>query len=341
MRNFFSINCLFLLLFGCKNEVDMIKCKGLDGEPKYLYFKTENEGYLFSNKTYSDWDNVTDEQMKDPNFYPESTDEANIYKTIDGGKNWVKIDSILNYNYFDIATVFNNAVYILRSDEREDFKFNIEHFDVETEEVENLLNTKPVVSAIWNNENKIFFTNNRGSIKLYSLDKNQGLDSIGIENYALQGLSINNKSYVIFSSSETSYFGSVDKENKEIKLPIIPSCITKQDNNILIAGKTKTDNNEISLVSYNVNTKQSKTIKKFKGYSIVNNLQSNDKAIVGFIGNIKGFFVEYDLIYSLDKGNTWKIRTLDESNYVRPSCLIDNILYIYSGGARMQKIIIK
>ncbi len=334
---------MFLLLFGCKNEVDMIKCKGIPDVNQafsYMYFKTENEGYLFG--TYTEYEELSEKELENPNNIPKSTDEANIYKTTDGGKNWEKINSILNYKYFDIATVFNNAVYILRSDEREDFKFNIEHFDVETEEVKNLLNTKPVVSAIWNNENKIFFTNNRGSIKLYSLDKNQGLDSIGIENYALQGLSINNKSYAIFSSSETSYFGSVDKENKEIKLPIIPSCITKQDdNNILIAGETKTDDNEISLVSYNVNTKQSKTIKKFKGYSIVDYLQSNDKAIIGFIGNIKGFFVEYDLIYSLDKGNTWKIRTLDESNYVRPSCLIDNILYIYSGGARMQKIIIK
>jgi len=81
-------------------------------------------------------------------------------------------------------------------------------------------------------------------------------------------------------------------------------------------------------------------IKIIKNYSIIKNLQSNDKAIIGFIGNIKGAFTEYDLLYSLDKGKTWQIKKLEEPNYVRPNCLINNIVYIYSGGARMQKIVL-
>ena len=109
---------------------------------------------------------------------------------------------------------------------------------------------------------------------------------------------------------------------------------------IIIAGNTLTDKNEISLISYKPNARQSRVVKKIKNYSIIKNLQSNDKAIIGFIGNIKGAFAEYDLLYSLDKGKTWQIKKLEEPNYVHPNCLINNIVYIYGGGARMQKIVL-
>ena len=45
---------------------------------------------------------------------------------------------------------------------------------------------------------------------------------------------------------------------------------------------------------------------------VVENLQSNDKVIIGFIGNIKGVFTEFDLLYSLDNGRTWQIKKLEE-----------------------------
>lgn len=223
---------------------------------------------------------------------------------------------------------------------RENYNFSIVAFNIKKENIKNFTNIKPI-SAIWTNNSKIFYTNNRGPIKLYSLDKNQNIDSIDIENYALQGLGINEKSYAIFSSGETSYFGSTEKENKEIKLSITPQSIVRQGNNtIIIAGNTLTDKNEISLISYKPNARQSRVVKKIKNYSIIKNLQSNDKAIIGFIGNIKGAFAEYDLLYSLDKGKTWQIKKLEEPNYVHPNCLINNIVYIYSGGARMQKIVL-
>ncbi len=342
MKKFILINCLFLLLLGCKDKADIYKCKGIPDVNQafsYMYFKTENEGYLFG--TYTEYEELSEKKLENSQNIPQSIDEANIYKTIDGGKNWAKIDSILNYSYSEIATYSNSGVYILRNDVKEDFKYSITYFNIQNEETINLLNAKPVVSAIWNDNNKIFFTNNRGFIKLYSLDKNQKLDSIDIKNYVLRGLSIKNKFYAIFSSSETSYFGSADEQNKEIKLPVIPKGIIKQDeNNILIAGNTIKDENEISLINYEVNTQHSRVIKKFKNYSVVNNLQSNDKAIIGFIGNIKGTFTEYDLLYSLDKGKTWKIKKLEEPNYIRPSSLINNIAYIYSGNARMQRIVL-
>ena len=320
----------------------MIKCKGIPDVNQafaYMYFKTENEGYLFG--TYTEYEELSEKELENPNNIPKSTDEANIYKTIDGGKNWVKINSSLNYSYFNIGTQLNDYIYILRNDVRENYNFSIVAFDIKKENIKNFTNIKPI-SAIWTNNSKIFYTNNRGPIKLYSLDKNQNIDSIDIENYALQGLGINEKSYAIFSSGETSYFGSTEKENKEIRLSIMPQSIVRQGNNtIIIAGNTLTDKNEISLISYKPNARQSRVIKIIKNYSIIKNLQSNDKAIIGFIGNIKGAFTEYDLLYSLDKGKTWQIKKLEEPNYVRPNCLINNIVYIYSGGARMQKIVLQ
>ncbi len=339
VRNFILINSLLLLLFGCKNEANMIKCKGIPDVNQsfsYMYFKTENEGYLFG--TYTEYEELSEKALENPNNIPKSTNEANIYKTIDGGLNWSKIDSINDYSYSNIATQLNDGIYILKDDVRTNYKSSIACFSLKNEDVKDLINTKPI-SAIWNGDSAVFYTNNRSSIKLYSLDKNQKIDSINIKNYALQGLSLKNKPHAIFSSRETSYFGRANEGNKKVELFIIPKSIVKQDeNNILIAGNTITDDDEISLLSYDVNTNKSKIIKKFKDYSIIRNLQSNDKAIIGFIGNIKGVFIEYDLLYSLDKGETWKIKKLKESSYVRPSCLINNIVYIYSGGARMQKI---
>jgi hypothetical protein len=340
MKKVMILSSLFLLI-SCKKSETIYTCNGIPDENQafsYMYFKTEKEGYLFG--TLTTYEELTDQELENPNNIPKSTDEANIYKTTDGGKNWKKIDSILCYKYFDIATVFNNDVYILRSDEREDFKFNITQFNILNYKVKKLKDINSI-SSLWNDNKKVFFTNNENNIKLYSLDNKQRVDSAKIKDYALFGLSLKSMSYAIFSNKDRTYFGDINKTNQEIKLPIKPTNLAKQNKNtILIAGNTMNDDNEISLVSYDVNTKQSKTIKKFKSYSIIQNLQSNDKAIIGFIGNIKGAFTEYDLLYSLDKGKTWKIKKIEESNYVRPSCLIDNIVYVYSGGARMQKIVL-
>ena len=114
MKKFVLFNFLLLLLFGCKDDTNMIKCKGIPDINQafaYMYFKTEYEGYLFG--TYTEYEELSEKELENPNNIPKSTDEANIYKTIDGGKNWVKINSSLNYSYFNIGTQLND--YILKS----------------------------------------------------------------------------------------------------------------------------------------------------------------------------------------------------------------------------------
>jgi len=332
---------LIILLLGCKDEHGIIKCKGIPDTNQafsYMYFKTENEGYLFG--TYTKYEELSEKELEDPNNIPRSTSEANIYKTTDGGKNWVKINSVLNHSYLNIATKLNDDIYILQNDERKDYNFCIVKFCMKNENIENYKSIKSI-SEIWSSNNKLYYTNNRDTFRLYTLDNEQNMDSSIVDNYALVGLSLNDYLYSIFSTKETTYFSRVNGESKEIQLPVIPKDMTVQDENtILIAGNSLTNHNEISLVSYDFKTNQLKSVKKLKDYSLIENLQSNGNVIIGFIGNIKGVFTEYDLLYSLDHGRTWQVKKLKEPNFVRPSSLIDNIVYIYSGGSRIQRIVL-
>ena len=93
-----------------------------------MFFKTENEGYLFG--TYTEYEELSGKELENPNNILKSTDEANIYITIEGGKNWVNINSCLNYRYFYIGTQLNDKIYILQNDVREDYKFSIVAFKI-------------------------------------------------------------------------------------------------------------------------------------------------------------------------------------------------------------------
>lgn len=341
MKKLILLNSLFLLLFGCKDEANMIKCKGISDVNQafsYMYFKTENEGYLFG--TYTEYEELSEKELEDPNNIPKSTDEANIYKTTDGGKNWVKINSIRDYSYYNNSFINGNAILIKIIDSKEILKCNLVNFDISTNKINRLNYNFERMGEIWSNDIKTFVNSkNNGINYIYSITPDfKKVDSAAIkEVFKDKVIHFRNDFYVL---TWDNHLYNITKQKRD-NLSIIPKNIVKQDENtILIAGNTIKDDNEISLISYEPNTQQSRAIKKFKNYSIIENLQSNDKAIIGFIGNIKGAFTEYDLIYSLDKGKTWQIKKLEEPNYVRPSCLINNIVYIYSGGARMQKIVL-
>jgi hypothetical protein len=331
------------ILIGCKQKNEIYQSNGLDGKPEYMYFKNEQEGYIFG--TLEHWEEMSEKQLRDPYFTPETTDEANIYKTIDGGHNWVKIDSILNYNYSTISIQFSKTIFISRRNSLVHFGNNIVKFDMLSDKITGISKDIKTISSLWGDSLEVKYTSNRGKISLYYLDENLKLkDSVFIKNYIIKSLFINEKNYAISSKEGVYYFRSIDKDKQDtnINIPIKPREITQQEKDkILIAGDMKNDSTSTGVVSYDTKTGKEKLLKEFKGYSIIEGLQSNDSVIVGFIGNISGIFVKYDLTYSLDKGETWKIQELEEPNYIRPSCLVDNIMYIYSGGARMQKIIFK
>lgn len=343
MKNLLITVVIVLLTIGCSKDMSIYDCKGIPDEDQsftFMYFKSNEEGYLFG--TFKYFQKMSEEELNNPDFIPQSATEANIYKTINGGRSWIKIDSIPHFTYHNIGVSDNEHVFILMGDSRENFKYNIVKFDIESEKLE-VSNEIKTISSLWLNNENLFYTNNRGNIYLNKLNKNFGLvDSITIKNYVLFGVALKSYNHCIFNSGESTSFGYINRDDqREISIPIIPQELTKQTNTtVLIAGNNKNIDTTIDLISYDVDTQSSKIIKRFEGYSIVRNLQSNEKIIAGFIGNISGAFTKYDLFYSIDNGRTWQIRKLEESNYIRPNFLVDNIMYIYSGGARMQKIIL-
>ena len=48
-----------------------------------------------------------------------------------------KINSSLNYSYFNIGTQLNDYIYILRNDVRENYNFSIVAFDIKKKNIKN------------------------------------------------------------------------------------------------------------------------------------------------------------------------------------------------------------
>lgn len=330
---------VLIYILGCNKATNIFKTYGLpdiNQEFSYIYFKTENVGYLFG--TLTNYDDLNKYKLQDSVISPKYTDEATVYETKDGGKNWVKIDFINDYSFYNSAFLYGDKIFIKTIDSKENLKNYLVKFDINSHKTSHLNFNFERMGQIWSNETTVFINSkNNGVNSIYSISHDfKNIDSVDFDKVLKNNvLNFNNSFYVL-----TWYNEIYDLSKKEtIKLPIMPNNIVKQNNDkILIAGNSQTSGNEVILVSYDVKTIQVEVLKKIKGYSIIENLQSNEKVICGFIGNIKGAFTEYDLLYSTDKGKTWSIQKLEEPNYVRPSCLVGNILYIYSGGRRMQKI---
>ncbi|OWP82907.1 hypothetical protein BWK59_13370 [Flavobacterium davisii] len=328
---------------GCKDSVknndnvEILNFNGMKGKSEYMCFINPKEGYSFNYTTESE--EQTEEQLGDPNFFPESTDISTIYKTIDGGKNWVNVYSINDFHFYSTAFYNKNAVYIKIISSKDVLKNKLLKFELKTNKVTILNFNFERMGEIWTiNQDVYVNSKNNGINNLYSIDNNfTKIDSIKEDNVFRDRITLlGNTPYVITWDNEI--YNVEKKEAVRLINNDLESIAGIGKSNLLIACKNKSS---IELVGYNIDTKEKKHLKEFEGYSIVQGLQSNDKVICGFIGNIKGMFTEYDLFYSLDKGKTWQIQELKEKSYIRPSTLIDDILYVFSGGKRIQKILLK
>lgn len=318
-------------------SVEMINFNGMTGKSEYLHFINQKEGYSFNYITESK--EQTEEQLNNSNFFPESTDVASIYKTTDGGKNWVSIYSINNYHFYNTAIGNDKNIFIKIIDCKENLKNKLLRINLSNNKVTILNFNFERMGEIWLVNEKVFINSENNSVSnIYTTDTNFIKIDSTRENKVFQDkITLLGKIPYVLTWENEVY----NIENKtaikfnDIELEVITK---KNKQNLLVAGKK---NSSIILFGYNVNNKQKDYLKEFEGYNIVQGLQSNDKVICGFIGNIKGAFTEYDLFYSLDKGKTWKIQELKEKNYIRPSVLVDGILYVLSGGKRIQKISFK
>lgn len=331
--------CLSVILVGChdslknNDDVEMFNYDGMKGKSNYLYFININEGYSFNHITKSE--EQTEEQLNDPNFFPKSTDIAIVYKTTNGGKNWNNIYSVTNRKFSNIGMFFNNILYVGSNDFYEDKSFilkkenNDSFVEKPAESLYNFLVDDKGVSYV-------------GKNKIVHFDIHlQPTGSLNID-IGNKSVFINGRLYTILRNREGhNYIREYIRDNsKNIYLSIEPEFFVQNDvTKLLIAGQR--EKNTILLVDYDINTKKVQVLQEFGGYSMIQSLQSNDQVICGFIGNIKGAFIEYDLFYSLDKGKTWHIQELKEKSHIHSNALINNVLYILSGGNRMQRIILQ
>jgi hypothetical protein len=344
MRKIFFLTVASLLLLGCKDKIvsdlniEIFNSVGIIGKPEYLHFLNSKEGYLFTYITrYKD---QTQKELNDPNSLPKTNNLSFIYKTIDGGMSWSKIYSINGYTFYSTALYDDNAIYIKIIDDKDILKNKLLRFDLKTYKSLILEFNFERMGEIWSINEKLFINSKNKNINnIYSINKDfKNMDSLKINRvFKNKVIVLNNKPFTLTWDNQIYDI----KDNQILEIPNANKLlyIAKKDlKNLLVVNKVESS---IILYSYNIVTNENEYLKQFDRYSIVQGLQSNNKVICGFIGNIKNSFTEYDLFYSLNQGQTWNIQKLKKNEYIRPSCLIDNILYVYSGENQFQKIIFK
>lgn len=316
----------------------MFNSVGMKGKPEYIYFLNPKEGYSFNYITESE--DQTEEQLNDPNFFPKKTNTSSIYKTFDGGKNWEMVYSIDDYAFYNTAFCDGSTIYIKIINNAETLENKLLKFDLKTLKSSILDFNFERMGEVWSLNQKVFINSKNNNINnIYSTDNDfKKIDSQKIDNVFKDKVALlNNKSYVLTWDNEIYEI----EGNEALTIPNsaeLESMTDKDIESLIVAEKTSSS---IVLLEYNVLTKKKQFLKEFERYSIVQGLQSNDIVICGFIGNIRGAFTEYDLFYSLDQGKTWQIQELKEKSYIRPNSLVDDVLFIYSGGNKFQKIVFK
>jgi hypothetical protein len=284
MRKKFLLLFISFLWLGCKDEVsnnlniEMFNSIGMKGDPECLYFINSKEGYSFNFITESE--DQSEEQLNDPNFSPKRTDVSMIFKTVDGGVNWKKITSTRDRKFFNRVLFFENAIYVGTNDFYNDkvfiAKFNISKGIIEFEKEYN------VIGSIFTNGKNIYLQTEKGS-SVSIFDKyfsNVGKLHLNVGN---ESLFIDNNLYTIIRNEKgQNYLQEFIKDfPQKINLTLEPECIIRNENTLLIAGNSQ--KSKVSLINYNVKTRQMITLKEFEGYSIVQGLQSNDKVICGLL----------------------------------------------------------
>lgn len=288
-----------------------------------MHFKTKDEGYLFTQKR---------DLSLGSNIF--------VYKTTDGGKNWEQIYHQNGYKLFGPSILYKGAIFGTVTEQEDLRKSNLFKLDLATHAFSLLdINTIGVdyvgdyILAMDGNISSFF----RKDEQYGFLTTDMNFSSVSLKpfDYVIYDRNIiNDNTNIYFITYENQLIIQTDGKYRAVEIKD-PVCITKiAEKEVLIA--TNKHDSIINLYKFDARNFKLEKLHTIENYSIIYYLQANEKVIVGFVGNIKGFFVEYDLIYSTDKGQTWQIQTLEEIK-IKPNRLVDNILYIYSGIESLEK----
>ena len=295
-------------------------------------------GFAFCNGDISS--ETIDIRLSNPNYNAPRIYTSYVYKTSDGGHKWFKINEFKNCSFYNDALSFKDKVFLHAFDERKELRSYLVMFNENNNKISFLNYNFERMGEIWHNNDKIYVISQKNNFnKIVSTDENfEIVDSTNVDNTVFMNevCNLNNHCFVLTWANKlydiTNKKSINLSENKY-------SQITKVNNEEILLFSNEKENDKVVIIEkYNIKTHKRRHIKELKDYSIINEFKSNDSVIAGFVGNIVGVFTEYDLLYSLDKGETWETYHLNDPNYYTPNCLIGNIMYLINGDKIIQKI---
>jgi hypothetical protein len=213
--------------------ITIIDCNDIEGKPEYMYFKTENEGYMFNYKG---------------NLYSETS--TFVFKTTDSGKSWQHFFSGNGYLFSGGSILVNNAVFGYIKNAEDPAKNNLFKLDLATQEFKLLDFNIEATGNIWAKNDSIH-------LSFYNQPQNYTLatDTIFLF-YSAKSFNYTPKQDGVISDRTNTYLIThnnklvIETNNvcREIEIKS-PESITKiAENKVLIA--TNEQENAISLYQF-------------------------------------------------------------------------------------------
>ena len=339
-KGFFLIIMIILISSCSKNKIesDIYTVKGLIYKPVCITFKSEKVGYAFCNGDKSPY--PTEAQLANPNYNAPITFTAYVYKTSDGGNSWSQVNVLNNYSFYPTILSYKNKIFIKLIDRRKELRSYLVEYNENDNKIIFLNYAFERMGDVWFAKNRVFIDGNKKNInKIVSTDENlEIVDSTNVDNIVFMNEVCNFNNHCFVLTWANKLYDITNKKTINLSENKY-SQINKVNNEEMLLFSNKKEHNKVVIIEkYNIKTLKRRKIKELKDYSIISEFKSNDSIIAGFVGNIVGVFTEYDLLYSLDKGETWEIYHLNDPNYYTPNCLIGNIMYIVSENRKIQKI---
>ena len=305
------------MILNCnENKMHTIKTNLVKGDYVHLIFINKEVEYVFCN--YESFDN--------------NNKFSEIFETTDGGKMW---HSVKKNSYLIASNVtpyyYNGELY-----------FGLEannNFFITSLKSKKYLGKSKSLYSIFNLGNKIYYSNSLG---ITNIETGKLMNGISIGN----DLSTNGNNLITIKSDKTTDYlikYSIDDNFKmnQVKSNLHSFKIAKQiqGSNLIFAGQ---DNlGKINISKLDIRNDNIVALYSTNKYSIVENLQTDKSIISCFLGNIVGGIVKYDILYSLDYGNTWNIKSFNSLISIHPNFRISNNIYILTENSQFSILDLK
>lgn len=307
-----------------KQDGSVISCKGMDADPVFLHFISDDIGYAFGNigEMYSQSDAI-------------------IYQTIDGGKNWKKINSIADHLFTGSTSLLvGNNIYCNIKSATDMATNRIVCFSSHNNVIKTLDCEIKATGDIWEQNGKIF--SNIYTDSGYSLL----VSDTYLSRYSTQKFKYRAKANGVCCDNNHVYFLTHDGQlliqtcNCIKRIPVCnPQCFAKiKEGELLIVANTA--KNLITLYEYSADSNQIREVQTIPGYNIAKCFYVDEvqNQYVGFVGNISGDVVKHDMIYGSINDHHWEIKKLYNAYSIAPNARTKKKVFILSDRHTLQKM---